>query len=189
MSYAIYYPAGECDNLPDHIPEVCAGEDTEQARVSSVALIHKSVIASIKTDPSVAAAWLAAIQLKKVYIIPETQGSYDGGTPVKGTGYGRLKEKIISFDGVVTYKDPAYKANGPFYNALAKSNSWHIAFCTETQIHVSDTPATFAPKNEVVDDVTGEVVWTIEASFNQPGVLAPFDIPAGIFEPIFDYVP
>lgn len=189
MSYAIYYPSGNCDNLPDHIPDPCPGDDIEQARVGSVALVHKSVVASIKTDPSAAAAWLAAIQQKKAYIISETQGSYDGGTPVVGTGYGRLKEKVTGVDGVVTYKDPAYKKNGAFYNALMRSSNWHIAWCSETQIHLSDNPATFKPKNEITDDVTGEVVWTVEATFNQPGIAAPYDIPAGIFEPIFDYVP
>ena len=38
---------------------------------------------------STASEWTAAITAGNIIIIPETRGTYDGGTPKMGAGYGR----------------------------------------------------------------------------------------------------
>lgn len=188
MSYPIYYPAGDCGtNLPDHLPAVCPNENVEQGRVRSVAMIQKDYLPDIAADPSDPAPWIAGIQTKKIRIIFETQGSYDGGTPVMSAGYGDLKERITAYDHVLTFKDPAYKTNGAFYNALFQSNQWVPAWRSETQIHVASKPATWKPKNEIGEDISSDVVWTVEAAVTQSDLILPFDIPAGIFDKVFDY--
>jgi len=185
MSYPIYY--NSCpDDLPDHLVEDCPV--TEHGRVRSVAFIRSSYLYALLVDPTDSALWQTGILNKDIIIIPATSGAYDGGTTVEGPGYGNQETAIVGAKHVVNYKDPDYKINAEFYNAMKYMRQWHFAFVTETLTHIFESGiATVLPKAPVQDDMNSEVVWEVEVRVSQPDSPVPIDTPAGVFES-FNYV-
>jgi hypothetical protein len=174
---SIYYPSG-CDAVvPEHYCNPC--EATEHGRVRSVAFIKKDFAFTDETDPT---EWQAGIESRDIIIIPEVLGSFDGGAPVEGAGYGDQQTKLNGYNFELNYKDPNYKENADFYNALKYSRAYKIAYRTETQTHISDNAVSVLPKNPVAEDLTSEVVWDVQVKFSQGDLPEPFDTPAGIFE-------
>lgn len=174
---SIYYPSG-CDTIvPDHLCNPC--EETEHGRVRSIAFVKKSFAF---TDITNAVEWQNGIASKDIIIIPEVLGSFDGGSPVEGAGYGDQQTKLNGYNFVLNYKDPNYKLNADFYNALKYSREFLVAYRTETQTHISTNAASVVPKNPVAEDLTSEVVWDVEVKFSQGDLPEPFDTPAGIFD-------
>jgi hypothetical protein len=180
MSYTTYTPG--CDeDIPDHICNTC-GDDKEGGRVRSIAYIKRSFLATLLVDPANPTIWLQGIASKDIIIIPEVLGSFDGGSPVMGPGYGDSDEELIGYKFGVAYKDPNYKLNAPFYDSIKNSRNYVVAFRTETQVHIADKTSKAIPKNPVTEDLNSEVVWDVNVSFSQPNVLTPVDTPEGIFE-------
>jgi hypothetical protein len=179
---SIYYPTG-CDTLvPDHYCNTC--ESTEHGRVRSVAFVKRDFEFVDITNPN---EWTVGIENKDIIIIPEVLGSFDGGTAVESSGYGDQQSKLNGFDFILTYKDPNYKDNADFYNALKYSRNYKVAYRTENLVHLSDNTVSVVPHNPVEEDLTTEVVWNVEVKFSQGDLPVPYTTPEGIFQ-CFDYV-
>lgn len=188
MSFSVYYPQS-CDQaVPDHVCVGCPSDDVEHGRIRGLAFIDKDYLPTLIADPTDATKWTAGIVDKKIIIIPEVSGSYDGGSPVEGPGYGDEVSRLIGYNFTLNYKDPSYKENAAFYNAMKYSKRHVIAFRTETQTHLAEKPVRVTPKNPVTDDITAEVVWDVEAKWSQADIPAPFDTPDGVFD-CFQYNP
>jgi hypothetical protein len=187
MSFSIYYP-GCVEAVPDHICNLC-GDDIEHGRISSIAFIKLSYLPTLLAGPTVAQTWIDGIATKDIVIIPQVLGSSDGGAPVEGTGYGRQQSSLLGFNFSVTYKDPNYKQNAAFYNAIKRSRNYAVAYVTESQTHISDNAVQVLPKAPIAEDLTSEVVWDVEVKFSQPDHAVPFDTPTGVFDACFDYEP
>lgn len=181
---AIYYPSG-CDELvPAHLCDPC--EDTEKARVSGVAYIKTSIDFADPSDPT---EWQTAINNKDIIIIPQVLGSFDGGAEVEAPGYGRQATKVTGYNFSLNFKDPNYKLNGPFYNAIKNSRQYKIGFVTETQGHLSVNPVSVIPKNPITESLTDDVVWDVTNKWQDSDLVQPFDLPPGIFDECFEVVP
>lgn len=180
MAYAIYYP-GCPEAIPDHYCNVC--EKPEHARVRSVAYIAKDFAF---VDPSSPTEWQDGIDNKKIIIIPQTNGSFDGGAEVESTGYGDQQTRLNGYNFQVVYNDPNYKNNADFYNAIKTSRNYKFAFRSESQIHMVDVTIQAIPKNPIVEDLTAEVVWNVTVKWSDDDLPVPYDVPTGIFE-CFDY--
>ncbi len=162
-------------------PHVCTGcPDTELGRVRSMAFYKKTYEWVDVEDPT---EWQTAMDNGDVIVIPETNGSYDGGgTPKTAPGYGDTKTRLIASTFKISYKDPDYEPNYDFYNDKKAANNWIPIFRTENFIHVADATASFVPKDVVEDDVESEVIWQVDvewSSRNHPSLHA---IPEGIFD-------
>ena len=153
----------------------------EQGRVRGVIFFHKDIYNTIKLQPTDANTWAQALHDGDAFVIPETQGSFDGGAPVEVTGYGDVGTKIVGYNFTLSYKDPSFIQNCGFYNTIKGSTNWHIAFRTETQTRISSRPVAILPKSPVEEDINSEVVWDIEVKWNEKDQPCPFDTPAGIF--------
>ena len=183
MAYQIYYPSG-CDaEIGDHLCNDC--EDSEGARVRSIAYIKKSFTF---TDPTNPVEWATGIGNKNIIIIPKVNGTFDGGSETEGDGYGDQQTRLLGYNFVLNYKDPNYKQNAGFYNALKRSSNYYVAYRTETQIHFSDVSVQVIPKNPVTAPTTDTVQWDVTVKWSNKDLPAPFDTPAGIFTQCFDYV-
>lgn len=180
MAYA-YYPGCE-DELPDHIVDDCPGSK-EHARVRSIAFIHTSYLATLLAGQETPSVWVTGINDRKIIIIPQVSGQYDGGEPVEGPGYGDQESSLAGYKHTIGYKDPNYKQNAAFYNAIKFSRDWVPAWRTETQTQIADVPAQIIPKAPITDQLTDEVVWDVQVKFTQPDIPVPFDTPADIFIP------
>lgn len=170
-----------CDE--DIIAPICNPclDDVEQGGVRSIAFIHKDIIGSITTDPTDTNAWLQGIQDGKIFVIPETQGSFDGGSPVEGPGYGHVASRIVGYDFSLPYKDPAYKDNCAFYNSIKGSTKWHVAYATESLTRISGKPVVIIPKSPIQEDLNSEVVWDVEVKWKEKNQPCPFETPDGVF--------
>jgi hypothetical protein len=181
MPYPVYYPIC-AEQIPDHIADNCPGA-IEHARARSVGFVHTSYLDVLKLDPTDEATWVAGIDEKQIIIIPDTTGTYDGGTPVDGPGYGDLETSLAGYRHVVNYKDPNYRENVDFYNAIKYSRSWVPAIRLETQTILFDKPAVIIPKTPVTENLTDDVVVDVELRISQPDLPVPFDTPPGVFIP------
>jgi hypothetical protein len=176
MAYDVYYPAG-CDvAVPDHYCNPC--DVIEHGRVRSVAFIAKDFVFTDPTDPT---EWEAGIADKKIIVIPDVNGSFDGGAPVENAGYGDQQTKLVGYNFSLTFRDPNYKNNADFYNALKLSRNYRFGYRTETQVHLTENTVTVVPKNPVGEDLTSEVVWDVEVKWSEGDLPTPNDTPPGIF--------
>lgn len=181
--YSIYYPAG-CDTaIGDHQCDSC--EEVESAKIRSIAFIKKSYTFLDPTDPT---EWAAAIATKDVIIIPFVNGTFDGGAEVLKDGYGDQSQKLTGYNFTADFKDPNYKHNAVFYNALKRSFNYKFFYRTSTQGHLTDEVVQIIPKNPVTAAQTDDVVWDVTVKWSGADLPEPFDAPAGIFDQCFDYV-
>ena len=174
---SIYYPEGCESAIPDHQCDPC--EVPEHGRVRSVAYIKSSFNFIDPEDPT---EWSAGIDSRDIIMIPEVLGSFDGGAPVESAGYGDQSTKLTGYNFSLVYKDPNYRDNCDFYNAIKASRNYKVAWRTETQTHISDNTVSVIPKQPVTEDLASDVVWDVEVKFAQGDLACPFDTPAGIFD-------
>ncbi|HEV2353219.1 MAG TPA: hypothetical protein VGR89_03205 [Puia sp.] len=175
MSLIQYY-SSQCGIASNHSCDPCAA--LEAARVRSVAIISVDWAFSDPTDP---AEWHAGIEAGMIVIIPETSGDFDGGTAKTITGFGDTPEQNLTYNFKLTYRDPNYSGNAPFYNSLMFNRNWLVAFRSDTLLHIADKPAVFKPKAQIPDDPQGIVIWEVECNWISKILPAPVQIPAGIF--------
>lgn len=161
-----------CAQTVGALTHVCDPCDTpEMGRVRSLILIKRGTQIAI---PLVKQDWKNAIEAGNIIIIPKTIGSFDGGTPVMGDGYGDEIERKIADDYVLTVKDPAYKENVEFWKS-AEKEKWHIGFVSETQLHiVNDSTVRLTAKAPIEEGTETRVVWNVELKWrskNYPTVI------------------
>lgn len=180
MAYNVYYPQGCAATVGDHYCNPC--DTPEHGRVRAVAFIANDFAFANPSNPT---EWKTGIGLKKIIIIPATNGSFDGGSEVEGPGYGDQVSKLTGYNFQLTYDDPNYKNNADFYNALKRSSNYYAAYKTETQIHFTST-VSVVPKNPVTANIPDEVVWAVLVKWSNGDLPIPFDQPTGIFT-CFDY--
>lgn len=189
MPFTVYYGACATASQPDYYAPFCEADNPpEKGRIRSFAFIAKDYLATLQADPTDSAIWVTGILDKKIIIIPTIAGDYDGGSPVTGPGYGDTKETTVGYDHVITYRDPNYKLNAAFYNAIKYGRNWVPAWRTETQTHIADNAAQIIPKAPISEDLASDVAWNVEVRFSQPDLPIPFDTPAEVFIP-FAYNP
>jgi hypothetical protein len=114
--------------------------------------------------------------------MPQTSGTFDGGTPKMVSGYGDNKERQIGSDYVLQVKDPIFADNYEFWQAVENVEDWNIAWRTETQLAVVDSDVTITTKAPAEEGLDTDVVWNIEAKWfskNKPELIA---YPAGLFD-------
>jgi len=142
----------------------------EHGRIRSIAFIKKGTKLS---TPAVSTEWTAGIEAGNILVIPETTGTFDGGSPKEGKGYGNRKSTILGYDYVLNVSDPSYIGNALFWDTIKDSPEYLVAFRTETQVHISEEVVTIIPKNPVEEDVDSEVVWQAEIKWFQNKLLKP----------------
>ncbi len=176
---ALYYPSSDCggSEIPSYSCNPCPSY--EYGRVRSIAFI-KNTFAF--TDATSSTEWTAGIASGDIIVIWKTQGSYDGGSTQELTGFG----DAITINGntthVLTIKDPNYKDNCDFYNAIKGSSDYTVAFRTSSQVHFANAPVTITPKNPIADDINSVVTWEATIKWTNPDLPCPFNTPAGIFD-------
>lgn len=180
MSYELYNPCSDAVVAP--LCDQCPGQERELGRVRSVCYVHKSYYATLMADPENATVWADGLAAGLIMIIPQTQGSFDGGSPVEAPGFGDQETVTTGFKFVLSYKDPKFKANTPHYNTVMKSSDWHVGWRSETLTRISGAVASFVPKSATPEDINGQVMWEVDAKWSQEDHPVPFDTPATVFD-------
>ena len=130
----------------------------ENGNVRSLVLIRKGTVIAF---PLVKFDWELQVGLGNIFIMPETRGSFDGGTPKYITGYGSIKEKKVGDDYVLAVRDPNYVDNVAFYQE-AEKHLWNIAYLSETQLNYVAQDVTIAAKAPIEEDLETDVAWDLE---------------------------
>lgn len=175
---SVYYPS-DCDSgtIPAYSCNPCPSY--EYGRVRSIAFIKNSFAF---TDPTATAQWVTGINSGDIIIIWKTSGSYDGGTTTELPGFGDQATINGNTTHVLTFKDPNYKENCDFYNAIKGSSQYSVAFRTSSSIHLSGAPVTVTPKNPIQDDDKSLVTWEGTVKWTNPDLPCPYNTPANIFD-------
>lgn len=176
MSYNIYYRS-DCQDIPLYVCNECP--DREFGGVTSVAFLKAGFEF---VNPSDATEWLAGIEAGNINFIPLTRGSYDGGTPRYGDGYGRVIKRLLGYDGKLEFMDEGLINNQAFYRAIGSSTLWKVAFFTGTQVWLVDAPVVVAPKSPVSEDIEKIVVWDCEVTWFSKDMAQFYPAPAGVAE-------
>lgn len=130
----------------------------ELGRVRSLALIKKGTTITLPFDVE---EWRTAIEAGNIIVLPDTIGSFDGGSPKMGSGYGDETERKLGDDYVLTVKDPAYANNVDFWQS-AESEVWNVAFRSETKLQYVDADVKLTAKAPIEEGLDSEVVWNVE---------------------------
>jgi len=178
--YSSTYYQNSCDTAtPAFNCDPCGPR--EKARVRSAGFLKAN---HIITDYTNAVQWNDAVANNKVYVLPFVSGKVTA-EPIIEKGYGDIEDQIVGYKFKAEIEDPNYAQNALFWNAIKNDKNRKFIYRTETKIHVSETRVSIKPQAPVEDDINKNVVWKIEISWTQEGVMLPFDIPAGVFDSCF----
>ncbi len=174
---AITYPTG-CDTLLDgHVCDPCQAD--EHGRVRGVAFYDADYTFS---DLGSSTEWDALLAAGRAWVIQQTNGEYDGGSPTFTEGFGDAPQSYSSSEFKLVYNDPTFIGNRDFYNALNKTRDKKVAWRSETIIQTSDVAVTVFAKSAIENDVKSKRVWNVEVTFSQADEPVQDTVPAGIFD-------
>lgn len=169
-----YYPTGEeCEDLKAQYGCENCDESTEHARVRHAGACSKAYLATLLASVTNPDVWAAGIASGDIDLIPDVIGSWNGGVPKEGTGFGDNTVSIEAFENEVNFKDKRFKGNSGFYSKLSKSKNRIFFFVTETLVFFSTKPASFLPKSPAGEDITGMILWDVVVKWTEPDILIP----------------
>ena len=174
---SVYYPANCDDLVPAHICDPC--EEIEGGRIRSMAFIKTTFDFVDPTDPT---EWETGFAAGDIILIPQTNGTFDGGSEVEAPGFGDQVTRLTGFNYQIQFQDPNYRQNCAFYNALKNSRQYKAAYRTGTQIHLIENTVQIIPKNPVQEDPNSSVVWDVLVKWSGQDAPCPYDVPPGIFD-------
>ena len=176
LASSLFYPEG-CDaDLGSHVCDPCPTK--ELGRVRGVAFIRNDYTF---TDYEDTAQWETGILSGQIFVIPETNGTYDGGTPTYSTGFGDADQSYDSSTFKLVIKDPNFLGNRAFYNALKKSRNYRVAWRSQTILQISDVACTAVGKAPIADDIKSVRTRDVEITFTQSDDPAEYTMPDGVF--------
>ena len=176
LMMAISYST-DCDALD--LTHTCSDcPDPEGGRVRAIAFIKDDYEFS---DPTSYTEWYNAINNGDVIIVPNTRGTFDGGSPVEGPGYGDQSTKYIGTNYSLTYYDENYADNRDFYQNMKRFQNYRVAYKTETKIHMTDKVCQVLPKAPIAVDTASQVVWEVMVKWSSDSEPTPYTAPDGIF--------
>lgn len=172
---AIYYPSDNCDKLvPEHLCNPCL--PLELGGVRTVLFIDKDYII---TTPSAASEWNSGITSRNIIIIPKTYGTFDGGTPSEGQGFGDTPTSLDGYDYFLQFFDPNFIGNVDHYDTIKNLRAnYKVAFRTSTQIIMSDKVVTIIPKMPIAQDLKTKVLWAVDVKWTSQNLPFVYDAPA-----------
>lgn len=155
----------------EDLVHTCDPCERELGRIRGVCLVDGSfdftaLIDALKGSQASAAQELfeQAIENGNIHLISETTGTYDGGSPQTGDGYGDEETRLLGYLHTLNFKDPSYAGNREFYANVEKEH-WKLIWRTETLLHFVDSPAAIQAIAPIEQDLTSAVVWNITATW------------------------
>lgn len=163
----IYYKTCAPDVDIQHSCDPC--DTPEGGRVRAIGLVERGFDLTV---PLVRNEVQTAIEGGRIIPLPRLIGSFDGGTPVMGEGFGNEQERKLADDYVLSFRDPNYLNNTEFYESVEKKK-WNLLYFTETRAHYVDADVRITAKAPVEEGLDTRVVWNAECKWrskNKPVV-------------------
>lgn len=174
-----------------HVCNPCS--DKELGRVRGLFLFSsafkidefKEALKATTADEAAKAATILeeGITSGTLHLIPETSGSYNGGEPEYGDGYGDESQRLRNRNHEITFKDPSYAENEEFWSEVEKSH-WYVGWRTDKLIHIGDKPASVVTTDPIEDSIESDVTWngTISWKSKKKATILPLENIAKYFE-------
>jgi hypothetical protein len=171
----IVYKVCGGSEIPAHLCDACTNpekggvrgvayirkEYLEAARDSTTGLIKKATVETL-------AWWNTGVLNGNIIIVPKTRGTFDGGSPQTGSGYGDVSETTTGMTFTLVANDPDHKDNEAFYAALSKApGAFHVAWRTDTELRISDAPVNVVVGDSTEEDISSQVVWAATSTWTQ----------------------
>lgn len=126
--------------------------------------------------------WETAICNGTVFVFPFTNGEMSQD-PTMSDGYGNTPQTLDSYTYNLTFHEPQYVNDVPFWNFIKKGISYKVGYKTQTLLHLSAVAAQFTPTYPVVKDVKSKIDTMVKATWVQTDNIQP--TPAGNADLIF----
>lgn len=168
------------DDSGELLTHVCDPCNRELGRVRGVILFDGSydiptLIEKLKTAPEEAEQLFeTAVESGAAHLISETTGTYDGGSPQTGDGYGDEETRLLGYLYTLGFKDPSYNEENKQFWEKAEKSHWYVAWRTETLLRFADKPAGIQAIDPVEQDLTSAVAWNVTATWkskNKPAIV------------------
>ncbi len=175
---------GNCieDDITTHVCQNCLNQVDEAAGIRGAALVHSSYYDTLAADPEDESTWQDGIDAGTIVVLPDTRGSFDGGTAISKPGWGGIKTITTGYDFKATIADRVYIENWAFYKSIFNKSSYHLVYVTGTQGHLTPVTVSFTPHAAVSEDVGDIVTWSTDVAWTDSFSPAPFTAPADIFK-------
>lgn len=149
-----------------HVCNPC--NDKEGGRVRGMCYVNTGfdlapLKAALKAGTGAKTIFAAAIESGDIHIIPETTGTYNGGEPTYGAGYGDESQRLTSRNHQLEISDPSYAENEEFYTELEK-DQWIPMWRGDKLLHIGSKPASVVATDPIEEGLDTDVVW--KASIN-----------------------
>lgn len=166
------------EEVPDFIPLDCG---LELGGIVGVGLIHSSE-SPTNNELESASFWEDKFDEspQRYWNLPDTRGSYPGGTPTEEEGYGRNSIRRTGADHEATVEVEGVEANRDFMDKVNKRKKWHVVFILNGGLMLYARDVSIWAKVVVDQSIKTSVRWNLSfkwSSFDVPVVLtAPEDI-------------
>jgi hypothetical protein len=160
--------------IPAHLCNACT--KPEKGGVRGVAYIEKAYLDVARlVDGTFDKAkvenlswWNTGVLNGSIIIIPKTRGTFDGGSPQTGSGFGDISEITTGKIFTLVANDPDHKDNEAFYAALSDApGAYHMAWRTDTELRISDAPVSIDAGDSTEEDINSQVTWAVTATWTQ----------------------
>jgi hypothetical protein len=169
----VYKSCGGAE-IPAHLCNACT--KPEKGGVRGVAYIEKSYLDAArlssglfeKSDVESLEWWNTGVLNGNIIIIPKTRGTFDGGSPQTGSGFGDISEITTGKIFTLVANDPDHKDNEAFYAALSDApGAYYLAWRTDTELRISDAPVSIDAGDSTEEDINSQVTWAVTATWTQ----------------------
>lgn len=151
-----------------HVCNPCSDKELGRVRgviLASSAFDRAAFIEALKKDDGTAEElFVASLSKGELHFIPETTGTYNGGEPEYGDGYGDEAQRLRSRNHELAFNDPSYAENEEFWAEVEKSH-WYPIWRTEKLLHIGDKPASVVSTDPVEADLNSDVTWNVNATW------------------------
>lgn len=162
-----YYPSACETSIGSHDCDPCPSR--EHGRIRGVGYINEDYYSTIAADPLNSSLWTAGLDLGTLGIIniPEVEGESAEPAEQVRTGFGDVKDFLLSFDWSISYRDPNFLDNCDFYNSMNNTRGvYYFYYRTETQTYITDQPVTVIAKQIIENDINSLVLWKVDVKWS-----------------------
>jgi hypothetical protein len=162
-------------------PYLCLSCDQpENGRISAVAYVVKGAPLS---NPSDVQEWVNLICNNLAIVIPSVRGTYDGGSAIEQTGYGRQTTFRAGANHEVQYMHPWVCENVAFYNSLMRvANNYEFWFMTGSKLHKGGDGIYVNAQMPITDDVSSLIEFNVTVRWSRYELPRCFEPPILIFD-------
>lgn len=162
-------------------PFLCLECDVpENGRIGGVGFVQKG---APLLDPTDVQGWVDLVCNNLAIIIPNVRGTYDGGSPVEISGYGRQTTFRAGANHEVQYMHLWQCENVAFYNSFMRlSKDYEFYFVTGSKLHKGGDNLYVNAQYPITDDPSGVIEFNVTVRWSQYNLPLCYEKPILVFD-------